>query len=690
MRWMTSWARSLLFSTYGTLATMKRTQWWLAALCMVLASVGACTGIAADGSRPLVRRTPEPAPVASAISGESLAALSTLEQLDLLSPPQRDLRRLAQELDPSLGDIPMTAMDERPNYTIGHQEPFWVRNASTNRVSEISATLIYSTPVVYIWVQSGQEYDQDTLRRSADRFSSITYPNVVNTFGSEWHPGVDNDPRLHILYNTVMGDGIAGYFSGVDEYTRPVAPFSNQKEMFYINLAAINALRSYAGHDTTLAHELQHMIHWHMDRGEELWLNEGLSEYAQAVADFSVGASFSNAFAANPDLQLTTWGTTGSNRAHYGGAYLFVTYLAQRFGSEAIADLVAAPANGMASVSTVLRLAGAELDAEDLFADWVIANYADQPGALVEDSRYGYTALNLPPPALAGRHDRYPVPAQVATVANYATDYIELSGAGDALFAFQGAAETQLTDAAVAIDKKVWWANRADDADARLSAQYDLRSITTGTPLTLTASMWWEIESDYDFGYVMVSTDGEHWRILSGQHTDSANPSGNAFGPGYTGRSDAGPDSRSDGASSWVGESFDLSEFAGGQLWLQLRYITDDGVNAAGWLVDNVQLTGPDGVINAAGAQGSEERGWQSEGWLLTNQRLPQRWLLQVMEFEGETLAAVRNVPVNEQGRAEVEVAGLGNGRRAVVAVSGLSPVTTLAAQYEYSIQIKE
>lgn len=218
---------------------MKTMGWWLVALLIVLGSVGACTGVV-DSSRPLVRRTPQPAPIAPLISGEALAELSTLEQLMMVFPPQRDLRSLAQQLNPSLVEVPLMLEDNPPLYAIGDQEPFWVRNTSTNRVSEISATLVYSTPVAYIWVESGQQHDLAALQRSADRFSAITYPNVVSTFGSEWRPGVDNDQRLHILYSTVMGDGVAGYFSGVDEYTRPVAPFSNQKEMFYINLAALN------------------------------------------------------------------------------------------------------------------------------------------------------------------------------------------------------------------------------------------------------------------------------------------------------------------------------------------------------------------------------------------------------------------------------------------------------------------
>ncbi len=84
------------------------------------------------------------------------------------------------------------------------------------------------------------------------------------------------------------------------------------------------------------------MIHWYMDRGEDLWVNEGLSEYAQDVAEFGGSTMFVTGFAADPDLQLTTWRPVGGNNGpHYGSAYLFMAYLAQRFGRAAITDLVA-------------------------------------------------------------------------------------------------------------------------------------------------------------------------------------------------------------------------------------------------------------------------------------------------------------------------------------------------------------
>ncbi len=673
---------------------MSANRWGMPVLALLLALVGlsACTQTRTIDS-PLERRQPVTSVPAGPLRGDRLAALSTVEQLALVKPPQRDQRELALQLNPALEAIPLSVPAR--SYASGDQEPFWVRNTATNRATVVTATLVYSTPVAYVWIENGQPFDRSAIERSADRFTTITYPNVVTTFGSEWQPGVDNDPRLHILYNTQMGDGVIGYFSGADEYTRAASPFSNQKEMFYINLAALNRTHNYAYHDTTLAHEFQHMIHWHMDRGEDLWINEGLSEYAQEVADFAGDTMFVAGFAANPDLQLTTWQESGGNNGpHYGSAYLFIAYLAQRFGREAITALVAAPANGLHGVDAALQSVGADIDAEQLFADWVVANYAGQPDALVSEGRYGYVDLTMPRLQLAAQHTQLPVATQQAAVGNYATDYIELAGAGDAVFSFQGAGETQLAETDLGGAGRIWWSNRADDAAARLTQRYDLAAVAPGTPLTLTAAMWWEIEAGYDYGYVMASADGRHWQILSGRQTAADDPSGNALGPGYTAvsGSNAGKGDADEGdagiRAQWVDEAFDLSAYAGGPLWLQFSYITDDAVNQAGWLVKDVQLNSPSGLLPALDAsdEAVNQAGWQSEGWLLTDNRLPQRWLLQVLEFDGDTLTAVRQAPVDDAGMAQVKISGLGDGRRAVVAISGLAPVTTLPAHYAYTV----
>ena len=236
-----------------------------------------------------------------------MGLLSTEQQLATMDVPLRDLRDLTVRLNPTIDQVPLTVNDQPPSYAVGDAQEFWVHNTDTQTNLPVMATLIYSTSVAYVWVESGQTYNLDAIARSIDRFSSVSYPNEVATFGSEWNPGVDADPRLHVLYSNQMGGGVAGYYYSADEYSRLANAFSNEKEMFYINLDYLNRGQNYTEGETVLAHEFQHMIHWHMDRGEDIWINEGLSEYAPQAAQYPASVPFVNGFAANPDLQLTAW-----------------------------------------------------------------------------------------------------------------------------------------------------------------------------------------------------------------------------------------------------------------------------------------------------------------------------------------------------------------------------------------------
>ena len=344
-----------------------------------------------------------------------------------------------------------------------------------------------------------------------------------------------------------------------------------------------------------------------------------------------------------------------------------------------LTTLVAEPANGMAGVEAALAAQGYPLTANAVFADWVVANYVQDAEALGQARVYGYQEPELPVFAPTDSHDVYPVDEQQKEVSNYGVDYIQLAGEGDLRVLFDGAQRTRLADTSPLDGGRMWWSNRADDANSRLTRRYDLSSLASGTPVTMTAAMWWAIEEDYDYGYVMASRDGVKWEILSGQQTRTDNPSGNNWGAGYTGRSTDLPGA----VSGWVTETFDLSTYAGGPVWVQFNYVTDDAVNAPGWFVDQVVVT--EGSTAKASIDEDETAGWQSEGWLYTDNWLPQPWLLQVMEFDGDRLTAVRRIPIAE-GQAEFTVAGLGNGRHAVMAISGLAPVTTLPATYHYTI----
>jgi len=620
--------------------------------------------------------TPEPTPVPAT----QLALLDTEAQLRLVEPPSRDLRRLTERLNPDIDHAPIFAEPKR--YQRGDRERFWVHNSDTKQNIEITAELIHQTDIANVWVEVDQFHDGRRIRQSLDRFSNVTYPALVNLFGSESNPGIDGDPRLHVLHTTQMGAGVAGYFYSADKYTTVVNPFSNEKEIFFINLNWLNRLRDYTTYETVLAHEFQHMIHWNQDRGEELWINEGLSEYAQEVAGYDPDINFAFIFLRQPDLPLKSWNPNpGASAPHYGASYLFIAYLAQRFGDEFLSVLVAEPRNGANGIDQALATIGVDATFDDLFADWVIANWVDDPDALDGDGRFGYRRFDLVEAGAAATYTAAPVAETLAQVSNYGTDYLairdEENGASDVVLHFRGVTETRLADTNAPDDAYLWWSNRSDDANPRLTRQFDLGALTAGSPVTMSVDMWWNIEATYDYGYVKASRNGEDWIILPGQRTRTDNPTGNALGPGYTGVSgDAG-------SPTWVQEVFDLGEFAGGPVWVQFSYVTDDAVNTEGWFIDNVAIPALGYADNFEG----NVAGWESEGWVLTDNRLPQRWLLQFMEFDGGRLTNVTRIPVDTDGAASIAIDGLGGNRHAVIAISGMTRKTVEPARYWYRIE---
>ncbi|MEZ4582060.1 MAG: immune inhibitor A, partial [Caldilineaceae bacterium] len=412
----------------------------------------------------------------------------------------------------------------------------------------------------YVWVESGRDYDYDAVVASVERFSEQSYPAEVAFFGSEWKPGVDLNPRVHILHVADIGTGIAGYYSSADQYTRAARERSNEKEMFYINLTWLNQAQDYNFYETVLAHEFQHMIHWANDRNEETWLNEGLSEFAQEVAGYPPDTIFARNFMAVPDTQLNTWNdSNASNAEHYGSAYLFVRYFSQRFGPELTRALVAHKANGLAGITATLADAGIAMTGDDLFADWVVANFVDDPAALGETGVYGYDDIDPGHAAVDRTITRLPAAGYTATVNNYATDYVRWRAPRRSHRRVRWRDDDQLADTEPFSGEFAWWSNRGDDSDTRLRT-FDFSDVAAGSPILMDVTMWWHIEEDYDYGYVLVSRDGE-WEILPGQRTDAnqrqqLRPRLHGFG--------------NDDTSAWVVEQFDLSAYAGEQV--QVRF----------------------------------------------------------------------------------------------------------------------
>ncbi|MFQ6058479.1 MAG: hypothetical protein ACE5MB_06350 [Anaerolineae bacterium] len=608
-----------------------------------------------------------PSPTRPRPTPTSTAEASTLDKLLATEVPTRDLYALARRLKKMEGPVGRKVHQEPPHYEIGQQVSFWVGDQVNKTYFTITATLRYATPHVYMWVQDGLEVDQTALERSAQEFEDKIYPTDRRYFGSEWTPGVDGDPHLHILNASVPGVG--GYFSSADEYPRAVDPFSNEREMFYINVDVYQP--GSEGYHAILAHEFQHMIHWYHDPDEDTWVNEGAAELAMQLNGYRLGRATS-VFADAPDVQLNAWAEDPARSTpHYGASYLFMAYFVQRFGADLMRDLVATPQDGIAGFDRVLAEHGTNLRFDDLFQDWVVANYLDDPS--LGDGQYGYQDLTVhttPTETI----ETYPARGD-GTVHQYAADYIALEpGPADVTVVFTGTETVKLLANQAHSGQYQWWSNRGDGGDATLTRSFDLTGLAQAT---LEAWLWYDIEEDFDYAYIEVSTDGgETWDTLPGRYTTTFNPNGNNFGNGYTGKSGGGEH------PEWVEEEIDLTPYAGQPILLRFEYITDDAYNAPGFAVDDIVIPELGYRDDAEGGDG----GWVAQGFIRHDNRLPQRWSVQLIELGAET--RVRPLALDEHQRGQLVIEGLGTEvERAVLVVAALAPVTTEVASYQYQVR---
>jgi hypothetical protein len=460
---------------------------------------------------------------------------------------------------------------------------------------------------------------------------------------------------------------VAGYYSSADEYSRIVHEFSNEREMFYINIDNVTIGNDF--YNSVLAHEFQHMIHSYNDRNEDTWLNEGFSELAAYLNGYETGGA-EMAFAMQPDTQLNSWpDETSEAGPNYGAAYLFTSYFLERFGEEATRALVADQANGIASVDAVLSEFGYSFD--ELFTDWVVANYLDDPS--LEDGRYGYRELQMGVGDVYSLR-RYPVERQ-DTVHQYAADYIAFQPQRDLKIEFQGATWVKVMDNEPHSGRYQWWSNRSDESDMTLTRAFNLSGVESAT---LEFWAWYDIEENWDYAYVEVSTNGgETWDILQAPSTTDYNPNGNSFGWAYTGMSGGGE------KPQWIREKVDLSDYVGGEALIRFEYITDDAVSRPGFTVDDISIPELE-----YGYDAESDDGWEAEGFIRMENILPQRWIVQVIEIAGRE-TRVHKMELNEEQKGEYLIKA-DEVDQVVLVVSALAPSTTEVGTYRYEVREAE
>lgn len=558
-------------------------------------------------------------------------------------------------------------------FKVGAKQKIWVTNTDNANSFQVDATLQYLTDHAYFWVEDGTNYSTDEAKKLVDTFENKIYPTDREFFGSEWTPGVDNDPHIYLVYAHGIGGSVAGYFSSPDEYSPDAHKYSNAHEMFVFN--ADNSPLSDTYTYGVLAHEFQHMIHWKQDRNETSWINEGFSEVAVLLNGYYSSGGNASTYINDTDIQLNDWGSDpGSNGPHYGSAFMFLAYFLDRFGKEATQQLVHDQANGMESVDDVLTnikatdpVTNQPILADDFFMDWAATNYL-MDGS-VGDGRYNYQKYQSDTKASASATITNCPNTLSGNVHQYGVDYISISCSGKHTLHFEGETLAKLLPVDPNSGKYAFWSNKGDESDMLLTHDFDFSKVS-GT-VTLQYQMWHDLEKDYDYVFVEASTDGgKTWKIIKTPTCTDTNPSGNSYGCGYNGATDG-----------WQEEKVDLSDYAGKKVQIRYEYVTDAAVNGEGFMLDDVSIP----EINYSTDFETDDGGWVAAGFTRIENALPQTFRLALILKGNKT--TVQTVTVNPDQTADVDLDFGGDTSEATLIVTGTTRFTRITTNY--TIQIK-
>ncbi|PIR72542.1 MAG: hypothetical protein COU42_00910 [Candidatus Nealsonbacteria bacterium CG10_big_fil_rev_8_21_14_0_10_36_24] len=282
---------------------------------------------------------------------------------------------------------------------VGERRTFFVdQSYDFSGRKEITAILVKAFPKLYFYIDEDwwNFNPQSEIRQALDNleqeFNQNIYPTIINIFGSEWNPGIDNKSQITVLIHP-MKETSGGYFRSNDEYFRIQVSDSNEREMFYFNTKYITTPLA----KSFLAHELVHLITFNQkekiyNATEEIWLNEARAEYVPTLLGYDEILDGSNLerrirdFFENPSDPLIDW---QNEKADYGVVNLFTQYLVDHYGINVLADALRSSETGIESLNYALEKNNFKEDFSQIFTDWTIT-------VLINDCNYGpkYCYLN--------------------------------------------------------------------------------------------------------------------------------------------------------------------------------------------------------------------------------------------------------------------------------------------------------
>jgi hypothetical protein len=490
----------------------------------------------------------------------------------------------------------------------------------------------------------------DQLSYLLNEFDNTIYPTVATVYG-EPLPRGDEGQKVWILilnirdasyYDCTQTTYAAGYFSATESA-------ENNKNIMHIdsydwqNRVGPGVERPYL-YEGIFAHEFEHLVHFDIDPDEPSWVDEGLADLAGFLCGYGhFDGHLFYYLAYHPMVSLTFW---GSQLEDYGVSYLFQLYLYEHFGGAAFTSaLVQEQANGIEGIENTLAAFGYRDTFDEIFDAWTIANYLDDTRKA--GGKYGYETLDIGSSHTRGasiewvlynswQGPPWEVPFAVPSdwfygiePQPYTAHYFRFNNETDVEAMLDG---DDFSGTLAYSGTYEWYS----DAEAWAWRSFYQTFEIPATGATLNFMTFYEIEEDWDYGYVEVyDQDADEWYTLDDtslprcthdpyfydacmvdhvayQQDNPNTPDGQeptayeAAGRwhGFTGYSDG-----------WLPVSMDLTPFAGhtidlyftswqdGAFTLQMMYVDDIAIPEIGFF-DDVE---------------AGEGDWASTGWYVTD-----------------------------------------------------------------------
>jgi hypothetical protein len=570
------------------------------------------------------------------------------------APEQPSAEEAAEAVALSTTESRCLGDDESLVITISSFDPL---NPGSQDVVFWKETAAGSTGKATLWVawdflttDYGRE-DEITCDQLADLQDAMDdiVDTDVNYFGEYVQRPAGNENIDVMIYNIVDENYydpeypfyIAGFFwASINEEFDQNMIFIDTLD--WVNRLGPGVLHPYA-YEGVVAHELEHLIHNDHDYDELSWVDEGLADLAEYLNEFGHPASHVVYYLAFHRTSLTKW---GGGLEDYGASYLFQLYLLENFGDKTggvwdngwTRGLVAEPAN---SIEGIELRTGASMN--DLYDAWILANYLDNPVLLgAGDFPLGYWEIDLAPfestayspwsiarsiTDIYGSDHRGNLPTS-RYWGGYMSETVEYPvGALDPYAPLYGTYKgiQPAMDINLRGDRQSGVAPHGGGHEVASGAANMLtdRMLQLNVPVggTLTFWTWYQIELDWDYGFVEASSDGgTSWSPIPGsitQYNDNPNNS-TAWANSLVGGQVSTDTAITGNSGGWVLASFTLPS---GSVLVRFSYYTDEAALEAGWFIDEVAVNGfsdgfEDGCDN-----------WVLGGWEWTTGLFPNDWL---------------------------------------------------------------